>query len=178
MLNANQVQNAIGIKLDSLSKLLTLSLWCSWATWADAQTSVWERYWTRPCHAISNQYIWTQGTVMCHKLIKGTKVYDRVHVLSGKCPICETKYYADHESSQHNRVQDGRTRFYLNSAKYLKVGQSIWVDCVFSGAVINATYSFHASLAAFTEFWNDSFWSTQEHNSRKISCQQIWHTYV
>ena len=28
------------------------------------------------------------------------------------------------------------------------------------------------------EFWNDSFWSTQEHNSRKISCQQIWHTYV
>ena len=111
----------------------------------------------RPCHAISNQYIWTQGTVMCHKLIKGTKIYDRVHVLSGKCPTCETKYYADHESSQHNGVQDGRTRFYLNSAKYLKVGQSIWIDRVFSGAVINA------------EFWNDSFWSTQEHNSRKIS---------
>jgi len=102
-------------------------------------------------------------------LIKGTKIYDRVHVLSGKCPTCETKYYADHESSQHNGVQDGRTRFYLNSAKYLKVGQSIWVDRVFSGAVINATYSFHASSASFAEFWNDSFWSTQEHNSRKIS---------
>ena len=70
----------------------------------------------------------------------------------------------------HNGVQDGSTRFYLNSAKYLKVGQSIWIDCVFSGAVINATYSFHASSAAFAEFWNDSFWSTQEHNSIKISC--------
>ena len=69
-------------------------------------------------------------------LIKGTKIYDRVHVLSGKCPTCETKYYADHESSQNNGVQHGRTRFYLNSAKYLKVGQSIWVDRVFSGAVI------------------------------------------
>jgi CxC5 like cysteine cluster associated with KDZ transposases/CxC6 like cysteine cluster associated with KDZ transposases len=110
--------------------------------------------------------------------IKGTKIYDRVHVLSGKCPTCETKYYADHESSQNNGVQNGSTRFYLNSAKYLIVGQSIWVDCVFSGAVINATYSFHASPAAFAEFWNDSFWSTQEHNSKKISRRQIWHSYV
>ena len=111
-------------------------------------------------------------------LIKGTKIYDRVLVLGGKCLTCETKYFADHESSQYKGVQDGRTRFYLNSAKYLKVRQSIWIDCVFSGAVISATYSFHASSAAFAEFWNDSFWSTQEHNSRKISCQQIWHTYV
>ena len=101
--------------------------------------------------------------------IKGTKIYDRVHVLSGKCPTCKTKYYADHESSQNNGVQNGSTRFYLNSAKYLIVGQSIWVDCVFSGAVINATYSFHASPAAFAEFWNDSFWSIQEYNSKKIS---------
>ena len=103
-------------------------------------------------------------------LIKGTKIYNRVHVLSGKCTTCETKYYADHKSSQHNGVQDGRTRFYLNSAKYLKVGQSIWVDHVFSGAVINATYSFHASSATFAEFWNDSFWSAQENKGRKISC--------
>ena len=58
------------------------------------------------------------------------------------------------------------------------MGQSIWIDCVFSGAVINATYSFHASSAAFAEFWNDSFWSTQEHNSIKISRRQIWHTYM
>jgi CxC5 like cysteine cluster associated with KDZ transposases len=31
-------------------------------------------------------------------LIKGNKIYKNVAVLSGKCPQCETVYYADHES--------------------------------------------------------------------------------
>ena len=31
-------------------------------------------------------------------LIKGNKIYKNVAVLSGKCPKCETIYYADHES--------------------------------------------------------------------------------
>ena len=102
-------------------------------------------------------------------LIKGAKTHDGVHVLSGKCTKCDTKYYADHESSKDPGVVAERRRFYLNSAKYLKVGQSLWVDRSFSGAVINATYSFHASSAAFAEFWNDSFWSIQETSSRKLS---------
>ncbi len=60
-------------------------------------------------------------------LIKGTKIYDQVHVLCGRCPKCDTRYYADHESSWHdtNRVQ---MKFYLNDAQYLKAGQNIWVD--------------------------------------------------
>jgi len=58
------------------------------------------------------------------------------------------------------------------------VGQSVWVDRVFSGGVINGIYSFHASSAAFAEFWNDTFWSTQKTQSRKISRRQIWHAYV
>jgi len=66
----------------------------------------------------------------------------------------------------------------LNGAKYLKVGQKLWVDRSFSGAVIGGTYSFHASSAAFAEFWNDSFWSTQETTSRKLSRWQIWHAFV
>ena len=111
-------------------------------------------------------------------LIKSNKIYDDVHLLSGKCSTCDTKYYADHESSNDPAVQGERKRFYLNSAKYLKVGQSLWVDRSFSGAVINATYSFHASSAAFAEFWNDSFWSMQETTSRKLSRRQIWHTFV
>jgi hypothetical protein len=104
------------------------------------------------------------------------KIYSGVHVLSGKCPTCGTRYYADHESSQQDAHGD-RRKFYLNSAKYLKVGQGLWVDRIFSGAVINGTYSFHASSASFAEFWNDSFWSTQE-LMRKITRRQIWHTYV
>ena len=102
-------------------------------------------------------------------LIKGAKTYDGIHVLNGKCTKCDTKYYADHESSKNPGVVGERKRFYLNSAKYLKVGQSLWVDQSFFRTVINAIYSFHASSAAFAEFWNDSFWSIQETSSRKLS---------
>jgi len=88
-------------------------------------------------------------------LIKGNKIFKNVAVLSGKCPKCETVYYADHESL--SRGTDNPQRVYLNSAKYLKVGQSVWVDRVFSSGVVNAIYSFHASAAAYTEFWNNSY---------------------
>jgi len=39
-------------------------------------------------------------------------------------------------------------------------------------------YSFHGSSAAYAEFWNDSFWSTQQGKSRKISRRQIWQAFV
>jgi len=89
-------------------------------------------------------------------------------VLSGKCPQCKTIYYADHETSEPID-KDGGTKFYLNNAKYLKVGQSVWVDHVFSGGVINGIYHFHASSSAFAQFWNVTFWSSQKTQSRKIS---------
>ena len=109
------------------------------------------------------------------------KIYDEVHVLSGKCPQCKTIYYADHESSgpidQHSG-DNGGTKVYLNNAKYLKVGQSVWVDRVFSGGVINGIYHFHASSSAFAEFWNATFWSSQKTQSKKISPRQIWHSFI
>ena len=46
---------------------------------------------------------------------------------------------------------------YLNDAQYLKIGQSTYVDRVFSKAVLNGIYSFHASTAAYAEFWTNSF---------------------
>jgi hypothetical protein len=111
-------------------------------------------------------------------LIKGIKIYNGVHVLVGRCPDCETKYYADHESSWRNKEHNTRARFYLNTTKFLKVGQSLWVDHTFSGSIVNGTYSFHASAAAFAEFWNHSFWATQETPSPKISRHQVWHAFV
>ena len=110
-------------------------------------------------------------------LIKGTKIYNDVYVLCGHCSDCGTRYYADHESSWHDSKRL-RMRFYLNNARYLKVGQSIWVDRTFSGAVLNGIYSFHASSSAFAEFWNNSFWTMQRNSARKISRRQIWHTFV
>jgi hypothetical protein len=110
-------------------------------------------------------------------LIKGSKIYDDVPVLAGHCSACNTSYHADHE--RHGNIDDETwMRVYLNNAKYLKVGQNIWVDRVFSSAVLNATYHFHASISAFAEFWNASFWSTQKTKSRKVSRRQLWQAFV
>jgi hypothetical protein len=109
-------------------------------------------------------------------LIKGTTIYKNVMVLSGKCSQCEAVYYADHESL--NRGTDNPQRLYLNSAKYLKVGQSIWVDRIFSGAVVNAMYSFHASAAAYTEFWNNIYAHSHSESSELVSRRIIWQAFV
>jgi CxC5 like cysteine cluster associated with KDZ transposases/CxC6 like cysteine cluster associated with KDZ transposases len=109
-------------------------------------------------------------------LIKGNKIYKKVAVLSGKCPKCETLYYADHESL--DRSSDNPQRVYLNSAKYLKVGQSVWVDRVFSSAVVNAIYSFHSSAAAYMEFWNNSYASLNPESTCLVSRRIIWQAFV
>ena len=56
-------------------------------------------------------------------LIKGSEIYENVQVFTGYCPSCQTTYLADHE--QVLQDDNRHTRVYLNSAKYLKVGQSL-----------------------------------------------------
>ena len=109
-------------------------------------------------------------------LIKGSEIYENIQVLTGYCPSCQTTYHADHERvlQEDNR----HTRVYLNSAKYLKVGQSLWVDRVFSNAVVNGMYSFHASASAFTEFWNNSSWKFHSGNAKRITRRQVWQSFV
>ncbi|TDL26333.1 hypothetical protein BD410DRAFT_716211, partial [Rickenella mellea] len=109
-------------------------------------------------------------------LVRGTTIYANVPVLAGKCKKCDTYYYCDHERTAVKNVES--KKLYLNAAPYLKVGQSIWVDRIFSGAVLNACYQFHASPSAFTEFWNASFWADQRNLSNRISRRQIWQSFV
>ena len=66
----------------------------------------------------------------------------------------------------------------MNSAKYVKVGQSIWVDRVFSNVLINAMYTFHASASGYKEFWNNSFGKMQPSSSFRLSHRQIWQAFV
>jgi hypothetical protein len=66
----------------------------------------------------------------------------------------------------------------LNSAKYLKVGQNLWVDRLFSNGVVNGMYSFHASAAAYKEYWNDSFWKQQSNQVKPISRRQVWQAFT
>ncbi|KAF8991269.1 hypothetical protein BDQ17DRAFT_1255080 [Cyathus striatus] len=62
---------------------------------------------------------------------------------------------------------------HLNSAKYLKVGKKLWVDRAFSQGVLNGIYSFHASAAAYMEYWNNSFG-----NEKEISQRQVWKAFI
>ena len=66
----------------------------------------------------------------------------------------------------------------MNSAKYLKVGQSVWVDRLFSQGVVNGIYTFHASAAAYTDYWNNSIWKHQSVHCKKITQHQVWHAFV
>ncbi|KAF8955746.1 hypothetical protein BDZ97DRAFT_1673198 [Flammula alnicola] len=107
-------------------------------------------------------------------LIKDNTVYQDVPVLTGKCNTCDTTYHADHE-----RFKDGHglwNKCYLNSARYLKVGQSTWVDRKFSHTVLSGMYDFHASAAAYTQFWNDS--TSVNSSDFQITRWQIWQTFI
>ena len=65
---------------------------------------------------------------------------------------------------------------FINSACYLKIGSSLWVDWVFSNALLSGMYNFHASANAYTQFWNDSFGAVSI--PCKLSCRQIWQAFV
>ena len=93
-------------------------------------------------------------------LIKNFVSYEKVQLLSGQCPSCKTVYYADHERVP-TQVDNKYDRVYLNSATYVKIGQSIWVDRLFTSAVMSGIYNFHASPATYAQFWNLSFTSVR-----------------
>ena len=179
-LTEDQVTTSIGIKLDGLSKILSLHPYDKQGNFLGKLKSISEQdieavhvicptcvdCELKSCSSRAIKNKTRQRDVPKATLIKGTKIYDDVPVLSGQCSDCHTGYYADHERI-HN-ADDTWTKVYLGSAKYLKVGQNIWVDRMFSGAVLNGFYHFHASASAFAEFWNASFWSEQITSSRRV----------
>ena len=95
-------------------------------------------------------------------------------------PATAAESHADHERTPSLTGENQWNRIYLNSARYFKVGQTLWVDRLFSNAVLNSMYSFHASAAACTEFWNNSFWKTQDVTCQcaKVSRRQVWQAFV
>jgi CxC5 like cysteine cluster associated with KDZ transposases len=179
--------NAISLKLDGLSKVLQLYPYT-----ANGQFR--KKLQTVSHDAIKPIYIICPDTMECETmdcnprslllgtkwadtpsvtLIKGTSIFEDAHVLTGKCPNCHTIYQADHERVQIGD-EDRWNRVYLNSAKYLKVGRNTWVDRVFSKAVMNGMYSFHASSAAYSEFWSNSY----SQGIKNITRRQIWHAFI
>jgi len=39
-------------------------------------------------------------------------------------------------------------------------------------------YSFHASAAAYTEYWNNTFGQIDLEHSVKLDCKHIWQAFV
>jgi hypothetical protein len=89
-------------------------------------------------------------------------------------------YSADHErlSEKVTGEEDRHKRVYLNSATYLKVGQSLWVDRIFANAVVSGMYNFHASASAYMEYWNNSFGHLGSEQSFTITRRQVWQAFV
>ncbi len=120
-------------------------------------------------------YQWTrQRDVPLVRMIKGFTVHDNTPVFSGHCKGCKATYYADHEKAQYGD-EGQHARLYLNSAKYTKIGQNLWVDRAFSNAVLSGMYTFHASATAYAEFWNNAF---DMNNGGKVSRRQVWQAFV
>ncbi|KAF9491408.1 hypothetical protein BDN71DRAFT_1498064 [Pleurotus eryngii] len=108
-------------------------------------------------------------------LLKGSQCLEKVPILAGRCSSCNSLYWADHEQFTQNNGDD--LCLYLNNAKYLKVGKSVWVDHTVSEAIVNANYSFHASTAVITEFWNFSFVKPNG-GTFKLGRRQVWKAFV
>jgi len=109
------------------------------------------------------------------QLIEGSLVYEKAYPLTGKCTVCKTRYHPDHEA--YTTPNSNRAReVFINSARYLKIGTSLWVDRVFSGAILSGMYHFHASANAYTQFWNASFGNTTI--PIKLGRKQIWQAFV
>jgi hypothetical protein len=133
---------------------------------------------TMSCNSRSLQQITKSRDIPLITLIKNFEYYENVPVLTGKCSSCQTIYSADHERTPVPHEQGQFERLYLNSAKYIKVGQSIWVDRLFSNFVLCAMYNFHASAAAISEFWNNAFWQFLSGACPKLSRRQTWQAFV
>jgi CxC5 like cysteine cluster associated with KDZ transposases len=87
-------------------------------------------------------------------LIKGTKQYSHAHVLGAWCSTCLTSYMADH---RYRRRQKGQERTLENDVCYIKIGQVLWADRTFTGAVSNAFHSLRLSAQAYSVFFTGSY---------------------
>jgi CxC5 like cysteine cluster associated with KDZ transposases/CxC6 like cysteine cluster associated with KDZ transposases len=100
-------------------------------------------------------------------LIKGGKAFTHAHVIGGRCGHCKTGYHADYSNFMNGPEH---MRQLVNDAKYLKVGQSLWVDREFSAGVFNSVYSLHALSQSYTNFYNETFFPS----SLPLARRHVW----
>ena len=180
---------SLGLKLDLLAKLLGLSPCNEKGKYMGRIKSISKRE-IQPVHIICPEAVVCETTtcnprallqhtkqkdISLITLIKDSQVYEQVPVLCGHCPVCNTLYYADHERIK-THIENKHDRVYLNSAKYIKIGRSLWADRLFTTTVLAGFYHFHTSAATFAAFWNSISHSVQP-DVCKLSRRQIWQAF-
>ena len=182
---------ALGLKLDLLAKLLKLYPYNAKGQFTGKLKPVSNKN-IEPAYVICPDSVvcetftcdprsllqWTSPRdVPSVSLIKNFNVYEEVPVLAGYCKQCDTIYYADHErvpletTDQHEKV-------YLNTAQYIKIGQSQWADRHFTSSILSGIYNFHASAASYAAFWNTAFCGGLDIPEGKVTRRQVWHGFV
>ena len=190
-IDAEQDITSLSLKLDSLAKLLHLHPFDSDEQFQGKLEPISHKS-IQPVHILCPNTMECQ-TLACKSqslhqitsiqdiphvtLIQGTIIYEDVLMLTEQCGSCKTKYFADHERAVENEEENRFSHVYLNSTKFFKVGQALWVDQSFSKGVLNGIYSFHAS-AAYTEYWNNSFGQQELVLFKKITQHQVWQAFV
>ncbi|PPR04450.1 hypothetical protein CVT24_013256, partial [Panaeolus cyanescens] len=113
-------------------------------------------------------------------LIKASVYHPYSYVVGARCGHdttsgCKTTYLPD---TQYQSIPgSNRKEETLHpNARFLKLGQSLWSDRIFSSAVCNATYNLHASSTAYKEFWNDSF--SYGIPDYALSRRHIWQAFI
>jgi hypothetical protein len=180
--SGNSVTNTLATKLDSLSKLLSLDSHLRGAGGerlklidendiapARILCPISAECETATCNSRAILKFTRDRDIPYVTLVSGSGRNEQAMVVAGQCSKCKTIYHADHEYSVHDKKE---MKVYLNSAKYLKVGQKVWVDRSFSKAVLNGMYNFHASTSAFMEFWNMSF------TLSSLSRRHVWQAFI
>ncbi|KAF8993375.1 hypothetical protein BDQ17DRAFT_1252964, partial [Cyathus striatus] len=133
----------------------------------------------RAIHVLTRERDRTQVT-----LLKGIKLYENASIVAGSCTNCKAIYYADHKSvtassdAPRDPQLSPKDKLFYNNAKYVKIGQSIWADRTFTNMIVNSVYHFHASTAAYTEFWNYTFSNGAENIYSPISRWQVWKAFI
>ena len=140
-MTADGIANGIGKKLDRFSKMLNLSPYQRGQFQQKlkqvSQKEIEPVYMICPeamacevmqCNPRSLQQTTRDRDVPQVTLIKGSRIYEHAYVLTGRCPACQTSYHADHECLMQGGDGNQWSKVYINSAKYLKVGQNTWVD--------------------------------------------------
>lgn len=140
-IEGEQIAIVLAMKLDSMAKLLGLYPYNKDGKFTGKIKPVSHKA-VEPVHVICPDAVICQ-TMTCKPrsllmitkprdipyvtLIKNFRVYEKVSVVAGSCDTCKTIYHADHERSPSG-IMGQADRVYLNSAKYLRIGQNMWVD--------------------------------------------------